>query len=419
MSKKQEYQCQACQQLFGKWFGKCPDCGQWNTIDIIQQSAVTALAPKTDIQPLARLTTHLTELDQVMGGGFVPGSIVLLAGEPGIGKSTLLLQVCAHFQDKALYISGEESEQQIYMRAQRLGITGVLCIFVTNVQNIIKLLDQRKPQFVIIDSIQTLADPDMDAGAISQLKQCFGMLSQWGKANNAVMILVGHITKEGGIAGPKTLEHMVDVVLHFHGERSGTNRLLKSVKNRYGPTDETGVFDMSETGLTQVPDPSSIFMNDHAVHAPGMVIFPLLEGSKVMLTQIQALVVPTHMQMPRRTVVGWDTTRLSIIAAVIENRLKIRLSSKDIFVNVVGGVKVQDPGADLAVTAAILSSCLNKIIPTTYCIFGEVGLCGEVRKVTGDASRVKHCARLGYTNIIDYQIETLSNLFTLFTRLDK
>lgn len=360
---------------------------------------------KLESLTVTRLVTGISEFNQVTGGGLVPGSVVLIGGEPGIGKSTILLQLCANVPCKPLYISGEEAASQIALRAQRLGIDTAKfdAAFSTDADKIVNLLDELKPKLVIIDSIQTMHSKeatDSSPGSPNQIKACSGLLGDWAKRNDSCIILVGHITKDGGLAGPKLLEHMVDVVLYFEGERSGAARILRAVKNRYGPTDEVGVFQMQEQGLAEISNPSEFFLNSSSPASPGVIIFPSLEGTRTVLVELQALTLDSHIQIPRRSVVGWDQTRLSMIAAVIENKLKIRLSQKEIYINVVGGMRVQEPAMDLAVTIVLLSAHLQIIIPKNVIAFGEIGLAGEVRPVVKQQARIKEAMRLGMETVV-------------------
>lgn len=403
--------CSECQAIFTQWLGKCSSCGEWNTIVeqgiVAQSSSLLMHTESLDTHTISRFTTTINEFNQVTGGGLVPGSVILIGGEPGIGKSTLLLQLCASMIDKTcrpLYISGEESAQQVSVRAQRLAVNTTLfdAAFGTQADTIIQLLNTLKPKLIIIDSIQTLSSTQADgqAGSPNQIKMCSSILGKWAKDNHACIILVGHITKDGSLAGPKLLEHMVDVVLYFEGERSGSARILKSIKNRYGPTDEVGIFQMNDNGLEEVLDPSKFFLQNNRPLAAGIVTFPALEGTRVILLEIQALIVDSYTQIPKRSVVGWDPNRLYMIAAVIENKLKIRLGQKEIYINVVGGMRIQEPAVDLAVVVALLSAYLKIALPREIAVFGEIGLAGEVRSATRESSRLRELAKFGINRVI-------------------
>lgn len=408
IKREYEYVCTLCDAKYAKWSGQCSSCMEWNCIEhTIPKSHELNTATSLNLaalstQPIVRICTSIKEFNYVTGGGLVPGSVILIGGEPGIGKSTLLLQLCDSLPastNKPLYISGEEAASQVALRAARLKIdvSKFNAAFGTDLEQIYALLQECNPNLVIIDSIQTMHYKQSDAGAgtAGQIRACATLLTEWAKNNNVCVILVGHITKEGSLAGPKLLEHMVDAVLYFEGERSNSCRLLRCVKNRFGATDEVGIFEMQQEGLKEVANPSQFFLSNHSNNSSGVVVFPSLEGTRPVLVELQALTLQSHIQIPRRAVVGWDHTRLSMIAAVIETKLKIRLSQKEIYINVVGGMKINDPGADLAVAMALLSSHYNIPIPSKLVIFGEIGLSGEVRSVGRAQARLKEAARIG------------------------
>lgn len=418
--KSSSYICVNCNAPSAKWAGQCSSCDQWNTIEEnipsdnpIDLNSIQALA-LSDLQicHTDRIVTNIQEFNHVCGGGIVPGAVMLIGGEPGIGKSTLLLQLCNSIpvggstavgtpavDKKPLYISGEEAAAQVALRAQRLGINtnNFLCAFGTNLAQIYALIEQTKPSLVIIDSIQTMHYDQCEAGVgtVGQIRACSQVLTQYAKTHNVPIIIVGHITKEGALAGPKVLEHMVDVVLYFEGERTYPCRILRAVKNRFGATDEVGIFEMESGGLKEIANPSQFFLQHMSSNSSGVIIFPSIEGSRPLLIELQALTLHSNMQMPRRAVVGWDHTRLSMIAAVLETKLKVQLSQKEIYVNIVGGLKIIEPGTDLAAALAIMSAYYNIPIPRDTIAFGEIGLSGEIRQVTRAAARIKEAHKLG------------------------
>lgn len=425
MAKKpaQEFVCQTCGACYLKWQGKCDSCGEWNTI--IEEShggeGFSNLKSKhkgkmIDFVPLSgsqealeRINTNIKELDRVLGGGLVPGSVVLVGGDPGIGKSTLLLQLTASIsnlsnQPECYYISGEEAIDQVRMRARRLGLdqSPVNLASATDVKDIVATLDKSKAAVVIIDSIQTmyLEDVESTPGSVSQVRACAYELIKLAKRKNFALFLVGHVTKQGSIAGPRVLEHMVDTVLYFEGERGHQFRILRAVKNRYGATDEIGVFEMQDKGLAEVDNPSALFLAERQGNVSGSCVFAGLEGSRPVLVEIQSLVSPTSYATPRRAVVGWDSNRLSMILAVLESRCGLSLSSHDIYLNIAGGLKISEPAADLAVAMAVISSMTNKPVPHDMVIFGEIGLSGEVRGVSQPNLRLKEASKLGFSSAI-------------------
>jgi DNA repair protein RadA/Sms len=406
--------CQDCGTWHSKWVGKCEGCSAWNRLVEEQvdrkQTArrhasveFVGIVGESETEP--RKITHIAEFDRVCGGGVVPGSVLLVGGDPGIGKSTLLLQVVAALarQVPCAYISGEEAVAQVRLRAQRLGVEGGSKLHLasaTNVTDIIKALEELgNIELVVIDSIQTMASDSIESapGTISQVRACAHELIVAAKKRNIIVVLVGHVTKEGVLAGPRVLEHMVDTVLYFEGERNYHYRILRSVKNRYGATDEIGVFEMTDHGLSEVPNPSALFLNDHNQNVSGSAIFAGIEGTRPILSEIQALVSPTYLASPRRTAVGWDTGRLAMILAVLDSRCGLSFGNKDVYLNVAGGLKIAEPAADLAVAAALVSALVNVPIPPQSVFFGEVGLAGEVRAVAQAENRLKEAAKLGFT----------------------
>ena len=415
--------CQACGAVTNKWSGKCGSCGEWNSI--IEEKAPSGspalIAIKggkgrlaaletlaTSASEAPRLPIGIAELDRVLGGGLVPGSAVLVAGDPGIGKSTLLLQAAAALaQSGALvvYLSGEEAPAQIRMRASRLGLSAapVALGAETNLANIVATLTSgAAPVLVIIDSVQTLWSEGVEAapGTISQLRSCASALISHAKASGSALILIGHVTKDGQIAGPKVIEHMVDTVLSFEGLSGHQFRILRAVKNRFGPTDEIGVFEMREAGLKEVTNPSALFLSDREQDAPGTAVFAGMEGTRPLLVEIQALVAPSSLGTPRRAVVGWDPNRLAMLIAVLEARCGVRLGSHDVYLNVAGGLRLNEPAADLAAAAALLSSMSATPAPEHTVYFGEVSLTGAVRAVSHRDTRLKEAAKLGFTSAV-------------------
>ena len=416
------YSCSACGNVTTKWSGRCEACGEWNTI---VEDGGLSVGPKkgsiggmkgngirlTDLAsqeaPVPRTHSGIDELDRVLGGGLVPASAILVGGDPGIGKSTLLLQAAARFSEaglKVLYISGEEASAQVRMRARRLGLgsANVQLGADTNLRNILTTMDTEKPDLVIIDSIQTMwADTVESApGSVSQVRSAAHELTTFAKRKGASVILVGHVTKEGQIAGPRVVEHMVDTVLYFEGERGHQFRILRAVKNRFGASDEIGVFEMSGHGLEEVKNPSALFLTDRENTAPGAAVFAGIEGTRPLLVEFQALVAPSPLSQPRRTVVGWDSGRLSMILAVLEARAGIAFSGLDVYLNVAGGMRVNEPAADLAVAAALVSSVSQVPLPPGSVVFGEIGLSGEVRAVNQASARLKEAEKLGFGRAI-------------------
>jgi len=413
-----QFICQSCGSIYSKWTGKCDQCNEWNTLLEEIHNKPSGPLSKSFGQKInfdylnnesfnySKIKTNLNEVDRVIGGGFVPGSITLIGGDPGIGKSTLLLQIVgtlSKLSEDCIYVSGEESLSQIKMRADRLGVKNIPIKFasVTNAADIAStMLAMSKRHVVVIDSIQTMYLPQLDSapGTVSQVRASTHELIIAAKKTNSILILIGHVTKDGTIAGPRVLEHMVDTVLYFEGDNNFQFRILRGIKNRFGPTNEIGVFEMLADGLKEIPNPSSLFLLDRQKNVPGNAIFAGLEGTRPILVEIQALVTPSSLASPRRTIVGWDISRLSMLCAVLEARCKIHLSNMDIFLNIVGGIKIFEPAADLAVAAAIISSVKNIAITEKNVFFGEIGLSGEIRKVTQPELRIKEAYKLGFNS---------------------
>lgn len=402
--------------------GKCPSCGSWNSLveTTISSNKVSSSQEREVFKPQrlseiksiekTRINTGIEEFNRVLGGGIVPGSIILLAGDPGIGKSTLLLQVAAKLgglfpkektSGASLYILGEESPEQVKLRAQRLAIKSekLLLLPQTDVDTICDQIEEIKPLLVVIDSVQTLTTSDLTgvAGSVGQVRESAARIARVGKKLGIPIFLIGHVTKEGAIAGPMVLEHLVDSVLFLEGERFYTARTLRSYKNRFGPTDEVGIFRMEEGGLVEVKNPSELFLQEREKETPGSVVVPILEGTRPLLVEIQALTTPTSLAFPRRIASGFDPARLSILAAVVGKRLGLPLMTYDIFVNIPGGLKVREPAADLGVALAIISSFKGKPLSSKSFVFGEVGLLGEIRRVVGEEKRIKEAKRLGFS----------------------
>jgi len=411
-----QFVCQQCGSTSPKWMGRCPDCGEWNTlvetiVESKERSPLSYAAPRSKPQRLSEVTSDalervqlpMPEFSRVLGDGIVPGSLVLIGGDPGIGKSTLLLQVSALMAEvlgKVLYVSGEESVRQIKMRAQRLGInTDQLYLLTeTNLNIIVEHVQELMPKMVVVDSIQTvyLDELKSTAGSISQVRECASQLMQVAKGEGIPVFLVGHVTKAGAIAGPKVLEHIVDTVLYLEGDLFHAYRLLRSVKNRFGATSEVGVFEMGSQGLIEVANPSEAFLAERLPNAAGSTIAVTLEGTRPLLVEIQALTSTTSFGLPRRTANGVDFNRLLLLAAVLSKRVGLRLSDQDIFVNVVGGLKINEPAADLAVATAIASSFKNTPVAADLAIVGEIGLSGELRAVGQLPKRLNEAAKLGF-----------------------
>jgi DNA repair protein RadA/Sms len=418
------YACTECGAQQPRWLGRCPDCGAWETLVEERPVAAFPTADATrggslqgdgkpralgEVEPSStpRLTTGISELDRVLGGGLVPGSVVLLGGEPGVGKSTLALQAAAQLQSGGagvLYVSGEESAEQLRLRADRLHEVppSIRVLTETRVETVLDAWRELSPPFVLIDSIQTMRceRAESSAGSVAQVRECAAMLSSMAKREGSALVLVGHVTKDGNLAGPRVLEHLVDVVLSFEGDRAHTFRLLRAAKNRFGSTQEVGVFTMGQAGLEAVENPSELFLAERSADAPGSCVVPLLEGTRPMLVEIQALVATATYGVPRRTCIGIEDGRVALLLAVLDRRSDVDLLNRDIYVNAVGGVRVGEPAADLALCLAIASSRLDLAIPPDAAACGEVGLGGEVRRVGRLDLRVREAARLGFRRVL-------------------
>lgn len=424
MAKTQtKYVCQTCGHESPKWIGRCPDCGEWaslveETVEVSSKRAGVSItgsnsyASPTPITELtangaARTSSGISEFDRVLGGGVVDGSLVLIGGDPGIGKSTILIQVANHLSLKSgrvLYVSAEESAEQIKLRSNRIGIAtpDLYVASETNIQAVDQYIESMKPQYIIIDSIQTVFDPELSAapGTVSQVRSCTNALMKIAKGAGIPVFIVGHVTKEGALAGPRVLEHMVDTVLYFEGERHQSYRVLRAVKNRFGSTDEIGIFEMREEGLVEVSNPSEVLLAERPAHGTGSVVTSTMEGSRPILVEIQALVAPSYFTSPRRTSTGVDYNKLLMILAVLEKRVGLTLGNKDVYVNVAGGVKIVEPAADLAIAIAVASSLMDYSVDPTAIILGEIGLAGEVRAVSQLEKRLKEASRLGFDRAI-------------------
>ena len=421
-NKKTVYFCQECGYESAKWMGQCPGCKAWNTF---VEETVSAKKPASGTtgrtekrqEPVIlrdislsedeRQTTKIGELDRVLGGGIVPGSLVLVGGDPGIGKSTLLLQVCRNLAERqvsVLYISGEESLRQIKLRANRIGEFSdklqLLCE--TNLEVIREVIQRKKPEVVVIDSIQTMFHEDVSSapGSVSQVRESTNILMQIAKGMGVSIFIVGHVTKEGNVAGPRVLEHMVDTVLYFEGDRHASYRILRAVKNRFGSTNEIGVFEMCGTGLEEVKNPSEFLLNGRPEDASGSVVACSMEGTRPILVEIQALVCQSNFGIPRRTAVGTDFNRVNLLMAVLEKKVGIHLGSSDAYVNIAGGMKITEPAIDLGICLAVVSSCKDIVIPDNVMVFGEVGLSGEIRAVSMAGQRVQEAKKLGFETVM-------------------
>ncbi|WP_316837450.1 DNA repair protein RadA [Pedobacter nutrimenti] len=431
---KSAYFCQNCGYESAKWLGKCPSCSQWNTFveEVVEKSAPNVPAWKTssgsqrsnkpskvehiESSTEKRILTGDQELDRVLGGGLVTGSVTLIGGEPGIGKSTLMLQLALNIQNKRiLYISGEESEQQIKMRAERITLTPKADCYIlteTSTQNIFKQIEQLEPHIVIVDSIQTLHSAHIEStpGSVSQVRECTAELLRFAKETDTPVFLIGHITKDGAIAGPKILEHMVDTVLQFEGDRHHIYRILRSIKNRFGAAAEMGIYAMNSSGLREVTNPSEILLSQRDEELSGIAISATLEGARPMLIETQALVSVAAYGTPQRSATGFDTRRMNMLLAVLEKRCGFRLSTRDVFLNLAGGIKVEDPAIDLAILAAIISSHEDIPISSKTCFAAEVGLSGEIRAVNRIEQRISEADKLGFDRIFvsKYNLKGLS-----------
>ncbi|MFT2211600.1 DNA repair protein RadA [Rhizobium giardinii] len=418
-----QFICQNCGTVHARWVGKCEGCGQWNTI--VEEDPMGGIGggpgktPKKgrpvalttlsgEIEDAPRIQSGISELDRATGGGFVRGSAVLIGGDPGIGKSTVLMQAAAALsrrKHRVIYVSGEEAVAQVRLRAQRLGAadTDVLLAAETNVEDILATLGEgKRPDLVIIDSIQTLWSDIVDSapGTVTQVRTGVQAMIRFAKQTGATVVLVGHVTKEGQIAGPRVVEHMVDAVLYFEGDRGHHYRILRTVKNRFGPTDEIGVFEMSDKGLREVSNPSELFLGERNAKSPGAAVFAGMEGTRPVLVEVQALVAATSLGTPRRAVVGWDGARLSMILAVLEAHCGVRLGQHDVYLNVAGGYRISEPAADLAVASALVSSLAGLALPSDCVYFGEVSLSGAIRPVAHTAQRLKEAEKLGFSQAV-------------------
>ncbi len=412
------FSCSLCGASHKKWTGRCDACGEWNSVQEQEPLAagpgtktlgatkgckITLSDLQTEDKPLLRAKCGMDELDRVLGGGLVPASAILVGGDPGIGKSTLLLQAAAKFAlagRKAIYVSGEEAASQIRMRAQRLDLSHspVRLASESNLRDILTTLDIERPDLVVIDSIQTMWIDHIDSapGSVSQVRAVAHELTTFAKRKGIAVILVGHVTKEGQIAGPRIVEHMVDTVLYFEGERGHQFRILRAVKNRFGPADEIGVFEMTGSGLKEVPNPSALFLSDREKPAPGSVVFAGVEGTRPLLIEIQALVAQSSLANARRAVVGWDSQRLSMILAVLESRCGVSFSGMDVYLNIAGGMRISEPAADLAVAAALISARQGTSLPAHLVTFGEISLSGGLRPISQAEARLKEAKKLGF-----------------------
>ncbi|MDH5434529.1 MAG: DNA repair protein RadA [Gammaproteobacteria bacterium] len=415
---KIQYVCNECGAVSPKWAGQCPDCGQWNCLNEQIQSKKESTSPRfagyagaeKQLQKLSevsqletvRIATCLTELDRVLGGGLVAGSVVLIGGDPGIGKSTILLQSMCHLSEQmtAVYVTGEESAQQISMRAKRLGLAGdkLNLLTETQVETIIATAQQVQPQVMVIDSIQTIYTELLQSapGGVAQVRESTAQLVRFAKQKGIALFVVGHVTKDGALAGPRVLEHMVDAVLYFEGERDGRYRILRAVKNRFGAVNELGVFAMTEEGLRAVQNPSAIFLSNDQKDASGSVVTVTWEGSRPLLVEVQALVDESHLGNPRRVAVGLEQNRLAMLLAVLSRHGGVFCHDQDVFLNVVGGVRVMETSADLALLLSVVSSLRNKVLPQELIVFGEVGLAGEIRPVPNGQERIKEAKKHGF-----------------------
>ena len=419
MKEKKVYVCTECDHQSPKWLGRCPCCGKWNTFEeetytkpeppknqrvaLLSDDGEPVLFSSMEMPEYIRSNTGIGELDRVLGGGIVNGSVILLAGEPGIGKSTLLMQICSQIPSKILYASGEESKGQLKLRGKRLDIDGDDTYFMTetNVDTVLEAVDKLCPQIVIVDSIQTMIDPACASipGSVNQVKECATKFIAKAKSKGISIILVGHVNKEGTIAGPKILEHMVDAVLYFEGERIQSYRIIRAIKNRFGSTNEIGVFEMTDTGLKEVPNPSEMLLSGRPVGVSGSCAVCVMEGSRPIIAEIQALVTPTSYPAPRRASNGVDYNRLCLILAVLEKRLGLKFSQCDIYVNVVSGLRLDEPSIDLGVALALISSINDIPIPSSVLAMGEIGLAGECRNVKDVQKRLSESYRLGFNTV--------------------
>ncbi len=418
MKVKTIYSCQNCGYQSAKWLGKCPDCGSWNSL--VEEAVVRNEPSRGGISGAVptlfteitggveeRTVTGISEFDRVLGGGVVAGSLVLIGGAPGIGKSTLVLQAMDRLAGKpggALYVSGEESARQIRLRGERLSIRAeqLMLLAETSLEKIIPAIERLKPGVVVVDSIQTVHTDTLEStpGSVSQVRECAGKLMALAKGSGIPIFIVGHVTKDGTLAGPRVLEHMVDTVLYFEGDSGHPFRILRAIKNRYGSTNEIGVFEMREEGLVEVLNPSELFLNERPEGVSGSLVVAAMEGTRPLLVELQALVTGTSFAVPRRTTIGVDANRLALLVAVLEKKVGLHLAGQDIFLNVAGGARISEPAADLGMIMAVASSHLDKVIDPHTVVLGEVGLAGEVRRITHPELRVREAAKLGFTRCI-------------------
>lgn len=421
---KTVYSCSECGAQFPKWAGQCMDCQSWNSLEeqiappstkgAAKSERFAGFAPKSGVQKLSRvsiskdvrISSGINELDVVLGGGFVGGSIILLGGDPGIGKSTLILQSLSSLSQnaKVLYVTGEESSQQIALRAQRLGLpaTEMDLLAENNLESTLDASLSHRPDVLVVDSIQTLYTEQLQSapGSVAQVRECASRLVRYGKETGTIVMLIGHVTKEGALAGPRVLEHMVDTVLYFEGERNSSFRIIRAIKNRFGAVNEVGVFAMTDTGLKEVSNPSAMFVQQSEGDSTGRVVLASQEGTRPLLVEVQALVDQSHLANPRRVTVGLDQQRLAMLLAVMNRHCGISLYDQDVFVNVIGGIKAHEPAADLAISLAVVSSFRNRQLPQELAVFGEVGLTGEIRPVQRGLDRIKEAAKLGFKKVI-------------------
>jgi len=414
-----QFVCQICGNPSPRWIGKCPSCGEWNSYveerverrkaGVVEENwrSKPQLINEIEGSNEQRISTHIGELDRVLGGGLVPGSVVLVGGDPGIGKSTIALQMLDKIGSsdmRTLYVTGEESHEQVKLRARRIGASSDnLFVFAENsVENILEQFVKLSPKIAVVDSIQAIYTEDFPSapGSVGQIRECAAKMMQYAKSHGVAIFLIGHVTKEGAIAGPRVLEHLVDTVFYFEGERDHSYRILRAVKNRFGSTNEIGVFEMQETGLKEVKNPSEIFLSERPIGSSGSVVTPTLEGTRPILVEIQALVSPCNFGVPRRTTIGIDSNRVSLLVAVLEKRAGLQILGQDIFMNVAGGVRIVEPAIDLGVSISLVSSFLNKPIQSDLLVFGEVGLSGEVRGVSRADLRLREAEKLGFKKCI-------------------
>jgi DNA repair protein RadA/Sms len=418
MSKTRiKYICSNCGYESLRWLGKCPECDSWNTFTeelvevkknrssaIVDRSASVFTINEIPADEEERIKTNITEFDRVLGGGIIPGSVILLGGDPGIGKSTLAMQAASKINEKVLYVTGEESAKQVKIRASRLKINSpnFYVLAETNIESILRVINDLHPSLVIIDSIQTMERSDLNnsPGTVTQIRECTSFLMEEAKKQQFSVMVIGHVTKEGIIAGPKVLEHMVDTVIQFEGETNHSYRILRAQKNRFGSTNEIGIFEMHEDGLSEVKNPSEIFLSSHSTPISGSAITSAVEGTRPILLEVQALVTPSHFGNPQRVTTGFDYRRLSILLAVLEKRAKLRLSAANVFLNIAGGVRIIEPAIDLAVCCSVASSLQDQVIDNSAVLIGEIGLGGEVRSVSFIEKRIQEAEKLCFKKII-------------------